>query len=169
MTTSTRRKPKAEGGRTEVFAIRLDPKLKYLAELAARKQRRSLANFVEWALDVAMRETVIDDKKGKKVWDEAELLWDISEHGRFLRLVERHPELLSYEEQQILYTIRNHQVSDPNSGMTLRFTGDKGELFKRAITACWKEIVRFSLDRSQENEFALSAKMVEIMSPNQDI
>lgn len=43
----TKRKPKTGATRTEVFAMRLDPKLKYLAEIAASKQRRSLANFVE--------------------------------------------------------------------------------------------------------------------------
>ena len=48
------RKAKAGGPRTEVFAMRLDPKLKYLAEIAARKQRRSLANFIEWALEQAL-------------------------------------------------------------------------------------------------------------------
>ena len=52
--TEKKRKPKAVGPRTEVFAMRLDPKLKYLAEIAARKQRRSLANFVEWAMEQAL-------------------------------------------------------------------------------------------------------------------
>ena len=48
------RKAKAGGPRTEVFAMRLDPKLKYLAEIAARKQRRSLANFIEWSMEQAL-------------------------------------------------------------------------------------------------------------------
>ena len=42
--TEKNRKAKVSGPRTEVFALRLDPKLKYLSEIAARKQRRSLAN-----------------------------------------------------------------------------------------------------------------------------
>ena len=33
--TEKKRKPKATGPRTEVFAMRLDPKLKYLAEIEA--------------------------------------------------------------------------------------------------------------------------------------
>jgi hypothetical protein len=46
----TKRKPKTGATRTEVFAMRLDPKLKYLAEIGASKQRRSLANFVELSI-----------------------------------------------------------------------------------------------------------------------
>jgi predicted HicB family RNase H-like nuclease len=38
------------GKRSEVVTVRLEPKLKYLAELAARKQRRSLSSYVEWAI-----------------------------------------------------------------------------------------------------------------------
>ena len=35
--------------RTETVTIRLDPKLRYLTELAARKQRRTVSSFIEWA------------------------------------------------------------------------------------------------------------------------
>ncbi len=53
--TEEKRQPKAGAPRTEVFAMRFDPKLKYLAEIASRKQRRSLANFVEWAIEEALK------------------------------------------------------------------------------------------------------------------
>jgi hypothetical protein len=166
MATTSKRKPKPEGGRTEIFALRLDPKLKYLAELAARKQRRSLANYVEWALDTVLRETVIDDKTGKKVWEEAELLWDISEPGRFFRLLDTHPELLSYDEQRILFTIKNHTVFQPDFNLTLGFCSDKGKLNKRDITACWQEIAGFSLEPNEDTEKALARKMYAVLGPD---
>ena len=52
--TQRMRNPRMGTPRTEVFGMRLEPKLKYLAEIAARKQRRSLANFVEWAIEMAL-------------------------------------------------------------------------------------------------------------------
>jgi hypothetical protein len=168
MAVSNKRKTKPEGGRTEVFALRLDPKLKYMAELAARKQRRSLANYVEWALDTALRETIIDDKTGSKVWEEAEALWDISEHGRFFRLMEAHPELMSYDEQKILYSIKNYAVDDPNWGVTLRYCTEKGKLLKRQIIDSWKEIVSYTLDPNAATEKSLQEKMFELLSPDPD-
>ncbi len=166
MATAGKRKSKPEGGRTEVFALRLDPKLKYLAELAARKQHRSLANFVEWALDAALRTTVIDDKTGKKVWEKAEELWDISPQGRFFRLLETHPELLSYDEQQVLFTIKNHTIFHPDFNMTYGFCSDKGKLLKREIATCWKEIVDFSLDPNKTSESALARQMYCVLGPD---
>ena len=48
---------KRDGGtpkRSEVVTVRLDPKLKYLAELAARKHRRPLSSFIEWAVEQSL-------------------------------------------------------------------------------------------------------------------
>ena len=36
--------------RSETVTVRLDPKLRYLAELAARLHRRTLSSYVEWAI-----------------------------------------------------------------------------------------------------------------------
>ena len=36
--------------RTETVTVRLDPKLRYLAELAARVHRRTLSSYIEWAI-----------------------------------------------------------------------------------------------------------------------
>ena len=46
-------KKKGAGGnltRTQVVTVRLDQKLRYLAELAALKQRRTLSSYIEWAI-----------------------------------------------------------------------------------------------------------------------
>ncbi|MBL0074377.1 MAG: hypothetical protein IPP41_00020 [Rhodocyclaceae bacterium] len=48
-----RKKAQAGGDRPtlrECYAMRLDPKLQYLAEIAALKQRRTVSNFIEWAM-----------------------------------------------------------------------------------------------------------------------
>jgi hypothetical protein len=82
-----KRKPKIGSPRTEVFAMRLDPQLKYLGELAARKQRRSLANFVEWAIEQALSTVSLNAlrESGSQtvtVADKAAELWSPDEATR---------------------------------------------------------------------------------------
>ena len=91
--TEKNRKAKVSGPRTEVFALRLDPKLKYLAEIAARKQRRSLANFVEWAIDEALKGVPLADGdingNGATVANMATRLWALDEPERLRNLAKR--------------------------------------------------------------------------------
>ncbi len=99
--TEKKRKPKAGTLRTEVFAMRLDPKLKYLAEIAARHQRRSLANFMEWAIELGLKNTEIgeNDASLTTVWDKGRILWDVNEADRFANLAFKEPNLMTYDEQ----------------------------------------------------------------------
>lgn len=100
------KKRKSNALRTEVFAMRLDPKLKYLAEIAARKQRRSLANFIEWAIEVGLDRVELspNSQYSNTVWDQSSELWDIDEAERFAKLAFIAPDLLTYDEQ-ILWKI----------------------------------------------------------------
>ena len=45
--------------RTKTIGFRLEPKLRFAAELAARKQRRSLSNFIEWAVEEAVKNVTL--------------------------------------------------------------------------------------------------------------
>ena len=104
--TEKKRKSKAGTPRTEVFAMRLDPKLKYLAEIAARKQRRSLANFMEWAIELGLKNTELreNDSSSLNVWDKNHILWDVDDADRFVNLAFEEPSLMTYDEQ-ILWKI----------------------------------------------------------------
>jgi hypothetical protein len=45
--------------RSETVTVRLDPKLNYLCDLAARGQRRTKSSFIEWAIDNALKYVTI--------------------------------------------------------------------------------------------------------------
>ena len=75
--------------RSETVTVRLSPRTRYLAELAARRQRRSLSSLVEWAVNGMVDETLGDLAD----------LWDVDPEVRFLKLAQRHPELLTFEEE----------------------------------------------------------------------
>lgn len=93
--------------RTQTVTVRLDPKLRYLAELAARKHRRTLSSFVEWAVAESLSQVLLSEGVGNKkdcdisVMGEAERLWDVDEADRFAKLAINYPEMLNHEEQQL--------------------------------------------------------------------
>ncbi len=110
-------KKKGAGGnlnRSEVITVRLDPKLRYLAELAALKQRRTLSSYIEWAIQdslnrVYLREgTGYNGDEGTTFFDETDRLWDVDAPDRFAKLALHYPELLNYDEQKKWKLIREN-------------------------------------------------------------
>ena len=115
MATSPKKKDGSEStSRTKVVGVRLDPKLRYLTELAARKQRRSLSSFIEWAIEESLSRVILTDdtRKGtgfeESVADEAEHLWDVDEADRFAKLALKYPAMLTHEEQVIWKLVREN-------------------------------------------------------------
>lgn len=109
MTTSDRRK--TGGGklsRSETVSVRLDPKLRYLAELAAKRQRRALSSYIEWAIENSLASVHLDLNGNATIADEAEALWDVDEADRFAKLALRHQDLLTHEEQILWKLVREN-------------------------------------------------------------
>jgi hypothetical protein len=113
-------KRKGGGGklsRSETVTVRLDPKLRYLAELAARKHRRTLSSFIEWAVEeslanVSLREASGDSEEeympAISVGSAHNSLWDVDEADRFVKLATQFPELLTHEEQVVWKLVREN-------------------------------------------------------------
>lgn len=106
-----KKEPRKESGgklnRSETVTVRLDPKLRYLADLASRKQRRTLSSFIEWAVEASLREVKLyhgsnyNDDHDISVDEESSQLWDVDDSERFARLAIKYPELLTHQEQEI--------------------------------------------------------------------
>jgi hypothetical protein len=111
-----RKLTEAEQGmpRSITVGVRLDPKVRYLAELAARKQRRSLSSFIEWVVQeslgrLLLREgSLAHNDHGTSIADAAAWLWDVDEADRFARLALRYPDLLTHDEQVTWKLIREN-------------------------------------------------------------
>ena len=134
--SESKRRSKPGVSRTEVFAFRMDPRMKYLSELAARKQRRSLANFIEWAVETALEKTMIGE--GDSLLLQAKKLWDLDPLDRLLRLSEHYPDLLTYEEQMMIRIIETHCYW-PEEGGRVKFDDD-GNLNISLVRTCFSEI-----------------------------
>jgi hypothetical protein len=101
-------KKKGGGGklsRSEIVTVRLDPKLRFAAELAARKQRRTLSSFIEWAIDEATDRIEVtpptSGHPGFTVLDALERIWDVEEADRMVNLALMYPQLLTFEEEKV--------------------------------------------------------------------
>jgi predicted transcriptional regulator len=101
------------GKKSEVVTVRLDPKLKYLAELAARKHRRPLSSYIEWAVEQSLSRVWLEEpynNEGVSVADaeRAQHLWDLDEPDRVVRLALNYPDLLTHEEQLVWKLVREN-------------------------------------------------------------
>jgi hypothetical protein len=96
--------------RSETVTVRLDPKLRYVAELAARKQRRTLSSFVEWAIEESLKNVHLDDggKHSESIASLTAELWDVDEPDRFAKLAIRYPGMLTHDEQVLWKLIKEN-------------------------------------------------------------
>jgi hypothetical protein len=99
-------------GRTETVSIRLDPRLNYLCEIAARHQRRTKSSFIEATIDRSIKGIVIndwsDETNPQTIGDLSEYLWHVRESQRLVSLGFISPHLLTFEEQQIWSALREN-------------------------------------------------------------
>ena len=105
---AVKKKRVAGGGklsRSEVVSIRLDPRLRFGAEMAAAKCRRTLSSFTEWAIEEALKEIKVGDKgeTAHKVMEDA---WDIEEGYRFYEYARKCSRLLTPEEEKLWKVIK---------------------------------------------------------------
>lgn len=94
----------AKTSRSEIVTVRLDPEMRYLAELAARFQRRTLSSYIEWAIEESFKSAgAMIDTEGDAVPVNASrgTLWDTNEVDRFIRLAKWAPHLLTHDEQEL--------------------------------------------------------------------
>lgn len=112
--------PRAGGGklnRSETVTVRLDPKLNYLCELAARSQRRTKSSFIEWAVAEALSVVTLpdvrlqvgfEDFRDVSIKERALELWQVDEPDRLVALALHAPSLLNHEEQILWRLIREN-------------------------------------------------------------
>lgn len=86
--------------RSETVTVRLDPRLNYLMEMAARKQRRTKSAFIEWLISQAVSAD-----------DELPQLWDVEPARRLVLLGEHSPYLLTFDEEIALRTAKREEQS----------------------------------------------------------
>jgi len=102
----------ANMSRSETVTVRLDPKIRYLAEIAAREQQRTLSSFIEWAIRRALTAKAMSDDEysstvAPPLWMEG--MWDVDEADRFFLLASGRSDLLTLSEQRLWKFFAMHQ------------------------------------------------------------
>jgi hypothetical protein len=107
----------ARTSRSETVGVRLDPKLRYLAELAAREQQRTLSGFIEWAIRKVLQGDVLEEP----------------DYGpdRFVLLASARLDLLTIREQRLWKTICQQPL----------LMDKKGKLNRAKVREFWGDIV----------------------------
>jgi hypothetical protein len=103
--------------RSEPVTLRVDEKLLYLIELAARKHKWSVSSYLEWAAERSLKEVLLTTSEGtlRSIADESEELWHPDKVVRFVKLASRHPDLLTYHQSVLWKLIRENQFVWPRS------------------------------------------------------
>lgn len=115
-----RPKKTADQAATVSVSLRIDPRIKYGIDLAARVQKRTVTGVVEWAVERALSDVkmpvdfTVVGRQGKPVLPEPqsvldaviERLWSPDEATRLMRLAFECPSLLTFEEGLIWESIR---------------------------------------------------------------
>lgn len=149
----------AKTSRSEVVTVRLEPKLRYLAELAGRKQRRTLSSFIEWAIQTGLEQVYLENRGSDlrdSIADMAGKLWDVDEQDRFIKLAVRYPDLLTHEEQVLWKLIRENgflwrgRYTGPNGEWTWELR-EEGFLFER-LRERWKTFVAVASGEKDRSE-----------------
>lgn len=103
-------KKKGGGGnlnRSQVVTVRLEPKMKFATELAARRQRRTVSSFIECAIEEAINGIQIsNDLNMNFVINHA---WDVEDADRFVKLAYYYPKLLTYDEEKLWKIIQEYE------------------------------------------------------------
>lgn len=112
-TPSKAQKAAPKSTRSETVSVRLDPKLRYLIEIAARVQRRTVSSYIDWAVERSLSANVVlgdpaDQVSMATLADVADRLWDVDEADRFAKLALLAPHLLDYDEQRLWKLVREY-------------------------------------------------------------
>jgi len=147
---------------TEVITVRFDPKLKYLTELLARKQRRTISSFIEWAVEETVKNTNLGCPIGSDnpttAWDVKNIIWDTDQVDRLIKLVKYFPDLLSFEEERLWKLIEENGYFwklQKQSESKLSWNPKEGDieqkLIKKNVREQWDNLLKVINDEIDES------------------
>lgn len=155
--------PKGSGsklGRTETVSIRLDPRLNYLCELAARSQRRTKSSFIEAMLAEQIQTQIINKWRESEYGEprtfgsSADTLWHVREGQRLVALAIVAPELMTFEEQNVWalieengYFWRGHWAGD-----VWEFSVELGSIIRERIDEKWETLLAVAAGEKSEDD-----------------
>jgi hypothetical protein len=100
MATHDRARMKKGNARTEAMAVRFDPRSRFKLEIASRIHRRSISNFIEFAVMNTCKD--VEHTSGIKFDDLIEKLWSTDLDERLKLIAKFDKNLLTFDEEMAL-------------------------------------------------------------------
>jgi hypothetical protein len=99
----------------DAFSLRLDPKFRFAAELAAAKERRSLSSLMESSLAQTLRKIMVAAQAGEEIsaMQVADQVWDADEARRLMLMAVRFPALSYFRATAPAHSDRAQPVLFP--------------------------------------------------------
>jgi predicted transcriptional regulator len=166
------RSASAKMNRSETVSIRLDPRLNYLCELAARSQRRTKSSFIEAAIDQKINEVVINtwrDMESASIGERADDLWHVRDHERLIALGIAAPHLMTFEEQEIWAVIceTGHfwrgQWVDDGDRQRWDFKPIGSALVRNRVKEEWEKIIKAASGEEDRSSLPISDYRAKIV------
>lgn len=158
-------------GRTETVSIRLDPRLNYLCELAARSQRRTKSSFIEATIaekiDTMPFRNWADDSDPVSIGDRASYLWHVRESYRLCSLALIAPHLLTFEEQETWEVIREtgYFWLGRWTGETWNWSCDETSLIRERVDEVWETILAVAAGDKDRDSLPKLVKKTAVLAP----
>ena len=166
--------------RSETVTVRLDPKLNYLCDLAARAQRRTKSSFIEWAVAEALGSVIVPEVRAQFEFDEAREvslkewasnLWHVDEPDRVMALALSAPALLNHEEQLVWRLVRENGAfwKGQYSGWTNEWVWETNgkSLIRDRLRKYWATLI--AVARETETPDKLPTWQKKKVEPDNDI
>ena len=122
-------------------SLRIDPKTKYLIDLLARDQKRTITGVIEWAIERAAAQERFDNNSNTFYDEVIDDLWSTDESIRLITLALSKPSLLDYDQTRIWETIQASpdfwRIRDPGGAPRLYKEWIDGPM----IQAYWEPLV----------------------------
>lgn len=142
---SQKRETKKKAANSTVsVSLRIDPRTKYLVDLLARDQKRTITGVIEWAIERSASQYGFENGgfgQEPSFLERLDHLWSTDEALRVVRLAIDRPDLLDYDELRTWETIKATQAF---LRVGLSYTSNplaEGDLFMDKIQEHWDALV----------------------------
>ncbi len=161
--------------RSETVTVRLDAELRYLVELAKRKQRRTVSSYIEWATEESLSKIPMteDPFEGPVMLsDHRTRLWDTDEADRFVKLAMNFPSLLTYQEQILWKLIRENGYVWPQGkkgSLDLKKVREKWEDFQKVARGDANKSILPNIDKTPEEPQQTDTPQESLLPPREEV
>lgn len=145
-----KKRKKGGGGklsRSEIVSVRLDPKIRFGAELAAKKQRRTLSSYIEWVVEESLDKVILPPSDMGTEWSAYTAMlncWNVDESERFINVAHSQPWSLTHDEEVLWQLIKETDYfwsgKWDEKGKWVKLSTDRHHIILERLKEQWEKL-----------------------------